>query len=42
MSSGFWLNLQARWDLYHTARAEAAVLKRIPKYRSKNKSPTRG
>jgi plasmid maintenance system antidote protein VapI len=36
--SGFWLNMQARWDLYHTARAEAAALKRIPKYPSRKTS----
>ena len=28
-SSGFWMNLQLRWDLYHAQRAEADVLKRI-------------
>ncbi len=31
-SSGFWLNLQVRWDLYHAQRAEAAVLKRIRRH----------
>jgi antitoxin HigA-1 len=32
MSTGFWLNLQTRWDLYQAERAEAEVLRRIPKY----------
>ncbi|HEU5211121.1 MAG TPA: HigA family addiction module antitoxin [Longimicrobiales bacterium] len=41
MSSGFWLNLQTRWDLYHAERAEAAVLRKIPKYRSGKRSPSR-
>lgn len=31
-SSGFWLNLQARWDLYHAQRAEADELKRIRRH----------
>ena len=26
MTPGFWLNLQARWDLYHVHRAEQADL----------------
>jgi addiction module HigA family antidote len=33
MSSGFWLNLQTRWDLYHAERNEASVLRKIPRYR---------
>lgn len=33
VSSDFWLNLQVRWDLYHAQRAEAAILRKIPKYR---------
>ena len=32
-TSGFWMNGQMRWDLYHARKAEAAVLKRIPTYR---------
>ena len=28
-SPDFWLNLQLRWDLYHTQRVEAQELKRI-------------
>ena len=28
-SAAFWLNLQARWDLYHAQRAESAALSRI-------------
>ena len=31
-STGFWMNLQVRWDLYHAQKAEAEVLKRIPRY----------
>ena len=31
-STGFWMNLQVRWDLYHAQEAEADVLKRIPRY----------
>jgi addiction module HigA family antidote len=34
-SSDFWMNLQLRWDLYHARRAEADILKQIPRYRSK-------
>jgi len=30
-SSDFWMNLQLRWDLYHAQRAEADVLKKIPR-----------
>lgn len=30
-SSGFWLNGQARWDLYHAEKEERAALKRIPR-----------
>ena len=41
MSSGFWLNLQTRWDLYHAEQAEAAILREIPKYRSSKRSPSR-
>lgn len=26
---GFWLDLQARWDLYHARRADAGDLRRI-------------
>jgi len=28
---GFWMNLQLRWDLFHAARAEKEVLRRIRK-----------
>ena len=28
-SAELWLNLQERWDLYHAARTEAEVLRRI-------------
>ena len=41
MSSGFWLNLQTRWDLYHAQRAEAAVLRRIPRYSRRKPTPSR-
>ena len=36
-SSGFWMNLQARWDLYHAAKAEAEVLSQIPRRRSQSR-----
>jgi hypothetical protein len=29
MSADFWLNLQLRWDLYHTQLAESEELKTI-------------
>jgi addiction module HigA family antidote len=28
-SPGLWMNLQARWDLYHAEQAEAGALARI-------------
>jgi addiction module HigA family antidote len=28
-SAGLWMNLQARWDLYHAQEAETAALARI-------------
>ncbi|MBI3158264.1 MAG: HigA family addiction module antidote protein [Chloroflexi bacterium] len=28
-TADFWLNLQTRWDLYHAARKEAALLDKI-------------
>jgi addiction module HigA family antidote len=28
-SEGFWMNLQLRWDLYHTKESEASELKKI-------------
>ena len=32
MSSGFWINLQSRWDLYHAEKAEADEIERIRPY----------
>jgi addiction module HigA family antidote len=32
VSPDFWLNLQLRWDLYHTQQAEAEVLSQINQY----------
>lgn len=32
-STGFWMNLQARWDLYHARRDEEEELTKISKYR---------
>ena|SRR5450432_3357847 len=29
MSADFWMNVQLRWDLYHTEQAEAETLKTI-------------
>jgi len=34
MSPDFWMNLQLRWDLYHTGQAESAELKRIKQAKS--------
>ncbi len=34
MSAGFWMNLQLRWDLYHTQQEEAEVLDVIQPYTS--------
>ncbi len=28
-TAGFWMNLQLRWDLYHTQKAEEETLRRI-------------
>jgi addiction module HigA family antidote len=33
MSPDFWMNLQLRWDLYHTKQAESAELRRIKRVR---------
>ena len=32
-SPGFWLNLQARWDLYHAQQAEGRALRQIRRVR---------
>jgi addiction module HigA family antidote len=32
MSPGFWLNLQARWDLYRAEQAEKTELAKIQNY----------
>ena len=32
MSADFWLNLQLRWDLYHTQKAEQETLESIRKH----------
>lgn len=32
-SPGFWLNLQVRWDLYHTQQAEGHALRQIRQVR---------
>lgn len=32
LSASFWLNLQLRWDLYHTQQAEAPTLANIQPY----------
>lgn len=32
MSPDFWLNLQLRWDLYHTQKKEANELAKIKQY----------
>jgi addiction module HigA family antidote len=38
VSPGFWLNLQARWDLYRAEQAEADELKLIQDHRQLKKS----
>ncbi|CAN5443910.1 HigA family addiction module antitoxin [soil metagenome] len=42
VSPDLWMNLQLRWELYRTLKAEAAELKRIRPYRPKQgaKIPT--
>jgi addiction module HigA family antidote len=37
-SADFWMNLQLRWDLYQTTRAEAAELKRIKRIKTEHKA----
>lgn len=32
MTPGFWMNLQLRWDLYHTQQAEQKQLNEIQPY----------
>ena len=32
MSPDFWINVQLRWDLYHTQREESEALKSIHKH----------
>jgi antitoxin HigA-1 len=32
VSADFWMNLQLRWDLYHTGKDEAEALKQIQPY----------
>jgi addiction module HigA family antidote len=32
ISASFWMNLQLRWDLYHTQQAEAKELETIQPY----------
>jgi addiction module HigA family antidote len=32
MSAGFWMNLQLRWDLYHTQCSELETLEAIKPY----------
>ena len=36
MSPDFWLNLQLRWDLYHTQQEEQEILKQISSFPSDN------
>ena len=38
VSPGFWLNMQARWDLYRAEQAEADELKLIQDHRQLKKS----
>jgi addiction module HigA family antidote len=39
-SSAFWMNGQARWDLYHAQKAEASDLRRITRFRTRGKRET--
>ena len=41
MSPDFWMNLQLRWDLYHTQRAEAPTLKAIRRHRMRRSARLR-
>ena len=34
-STGFWMNLQVRWDLYHAQQAESDIIRKIPRYPKK-------
>ena len=38
VSASFWMNLQLRWDLYHTQQAEEKVLETIQPYPSASNS----
>ena len=38
VSASFWMNLQLRWDLYHTQQAEEEVLETIQPYPSTSNS----
>ena len=39
MSAGFWMNLQLRWDLYHTQKSEASELQTIKPFVDLSNSP---
>jgi addiction module HigA family antidote len=39
-SSDFWMNLQLRWDLFHAQKAEAEVLRKIPRVRASRRERT--
>jgi antitoxin HigA-1 len=34
VSSDFWLNLQTRWDLYHTNKSEGSIVEKIQIYQT--------
>jgi len=36
-TSAYWMNGQARWDLYHAQKAEASEIRRIPRFRSRSR-----
>lgn len=38
MTPDFWLNLQLRWDLYHTQRVEARDIASIKKLKSRGRA----
>jgi addiction module HigA family antidote len=37
MSPEFWMGLQTAWDIYHTEKREASVLKKIEKHCTEKK-----
>ena len=40
-TTAFWMNLQVRWDLSHAQKAEADIIRKIPRYPQKRGRKTR-